>query len=147
MKASKVITFNAAAELLLGSVTLVLASSDTCLVPTETNFDAPTERVSLTFDEELHAGTKATLRLSFESQLTDSMTGYYKSTWAQGIYALTHFEVRALLIQVDVSLKSRCNWPMHLSTVLDCAQNCAQVVNWILFRYRRPYDYSLDFSP
>jgi aminopeptidase 2 len=103
VKASKVVTFNAAAELLLGSVTLVLASSDTCLVPTEINFDASTERVSLTFAEELHAGTKPTLHLSFESKLTDSMTGYYKSTWAEGIYALTHFEVRTLLIQVDVS--------------------------------------------
>ncbi|KAH9169597.1 leucyl aminopeptidase [Lactarius sanguifluus] len=52
----------------------------------------PPSAASLTFAEELPAGTKATLRLGFESQLTDSMTGYYKSTWDKGIYALTQFE-------------------------------------------------------
>ncbi|KAI9451359.1 leucyl aminopeptidase [Lactarius psammicola] len=92
VKATKVVTFNAAAELLLSPATLVLASPDTSLAPTETKFDPSTERISLTFAEELPAGTKATLHLSFESQLTDSMTGYYKSTWDKGIYALTQFE-------------------------------------------------------
>ena len=101
MKATKVVTFNAAAQLILGPATLVLASSDTRLTPAETKLDVSTERASLTFAEELPAGTKATLHLGFESQLTDSMTGYYKSTWDKGIYALTQFEVRALLIHVD----------------------------------------------
>ena len=101
MQATKVVTFNSAAELSLGSATLVFASSDKSLAPAETKFDASTERASLTFAEELPAGTKATLRLGFESQLTDSMTGYYKSTWDKGIYALTQFEVRALVIRVD----------------------------------------------
>ena len=101
MKSTKVVTFNAAAELSLGSATLLLASSATRLAPAETKFDASTERASLTFAEELPAGAKATLLLGFESQLTDSMTGYYKSTWDKGIYALTQFEVRALLIRVD----------------------------------------------
>ena len=103
VKATKVVTFNAATELILGPATLVLASSDTRLAPVETNFDATTERASLTFAEELPAGTKAALHLGFESRLTDSLTGYYKSTWDQGIYALTQFEVRALLIRVDAS--------------------------------------------
>ncbi|KAH8983498.1 leucyl aminopeptidase [Lactarius akahatsu] len=92
VKATKIVTFNAATELSLGPATLVLASSGTHLTPAETKFDASTERASLTFAEELPAGTKATLRLGFESQLTDSMTGYYKSTWDKGIYALTQFE-------------------------------------------------------
>ncbi|KAF8261355.1 leucyl aminopeptidase [Lactarius quietus] len=91
VKATKVVTFNAATELLLGPATL-LVSSGGRLAPAETNLDASTERVSLTFAEELPAGTKATLHLGFESQLKDSMTGYYKSTWDRGIYALTQFE-------------------------------------------------------
>jgi aminopeptidase 2 len=102
VKATKVVTFHAVAELVLGQATLVLASSDTRIVPAETNFDASTSRVSLTFSEELPAGTKVCLHLGFESQLTDSMTGYYKSTWDQGIYALTQFEVRLLLIPAGV---------------------------------------------
>jgi len=95
VKATKFITFNAAAGLSLTQATLVLASSATRVAPTETKFDATTERASLTFAEELPAGTKGTLHVGFESQLTDSMTGYYKSTWEKGIYALTQFEVRA----------------------------------------------------
>ena len=59
MKATKVVTFNAGAELLLGPATLVLASSDTHLAPAETTFDAATERVSLTFAEDLPAGTNS----------------------------------------------------------------------------------------
>ncbi|KAH9070829.1 leucyl aminopeptidase [Lactarius deliciosus] len=51
-----------------------------------------TQRASLIFTEELPAGTKATLHLGFESELTDSLTGYYKSTWAKGICTLTQFE-------------------------------------------------------
>ncbi|KAH8986246.1 leucyl aminopeptidase [Lactarius hatsudake] len=109
VKATKVITFNAAAELLLGPATLALTPSSTHLAPTETKFDASTQRTSLTFAEELPAGTKATLRLGFESELTDSLTGYYKSTWDKGIYALTQFEVRAvarsLRWQIDIRLK------------------------------------------
>ncbi len=112
MKATKVVTFNAAAELLLGPATLVITSQSVSVgarrVPTETKFDSSTERASLTFAEELPAGTKATLHLGFESQLTDSMTGYYKSTWDKGIYALTQFEVRALLIRLDTKYTSKC---------------------------------------
>lgn len=94
VKATKIITFNAAAELNLGPATLVIASSGTVLAPIERKFDATTQRVSLTFAEELPAAIKATLRIGFEADLTDSMTGYYKSTWKGGIYALTQFEVR-----------------------------------------------------
>ncbi|KAI9431112.1 peptidase family M1-domain-containing protein [Lactarius indigo] len=72
VKATKVVTFNAAAELLLGPATLVLASSGAHLAPVETKFDASTDRASLTFAEELPARAK--------------------STWDKGIYALTQFE-------------------------------------------------------
>ena len=117
MKSTKVVTFNAAAVLLLGPATLVLASPNTRLAPAETNFDASTERASLTFAEELPAGTKATLHLGFESQLTDSMTGYYKSTWDRGIYALTQFEVRALLIYVDTNRCQSVKWRWNQGNV------------------------------
>ena len=98
VKATKVITFNAAAALNLDSATLVASSAE--LAPVETKFDASTERTTLIFAEELPAGSKATLRIGFGSALTDSMTGYYKSTWEKGIYALTQFEVCVLSVRV-----------------------------------------------
>jgi aminopeptidase 2 len=92
VNATKVVTFNAAAELNLGPATLV-ASSSSELAPVETKFDAGTQRATLIFAEDLPAGSKATLRVGFESALIDSMSGYYKSTWEKGTYALTQFEV------------------------------------------------------
>ncbi|KAH9964734.1 peptidase family M1-domain-containing protein [Lactifluus volemus] len=92
VKATKVVTFNSANELELGLATLVLASSGEELTPAETRVDAAAQRISLVFDEDLPAGAKATLRIGFGAALTDSMTGYYKSTWEKGIYALTQFE-------------------------------------------------------
>ena len=93
VNATKVVTFNAAAELSLGPATLLVTPSSSELVPVETKFDAGTQRVTLIFAEDLPAGSKSTLRVGFESALIDSMTGYYKSTWEKGIYALTQFEV------------------------------------------------------
>jgi aminopeptidase 2 len=94
VNATKVVTFNAAAELNLGPATLLVASSSFELAPVETKFDAGTQRATLIFTEDLPAGSKATLRVGFESALIDSMSGYYKSTWDKGTYALTQFEVR-----------------------------------------------------
>jgi hypothetical protein len=94
VKATKVITFNAISELSLDSATLLVASSGAELEPAGTKFELDTERASLIFAEEIPAGSKATLRVGFRSALTDSMSGYYKSTWEKGIYALTQFEVR-----------------------------------------------------
>ncbi len=101
VKATKVVTFNAAVELNLSPANLLVASNAE-LVPVETKFDAGTQRATLIFAEELPAGSKATLLVGFESALTDSMTGYYKSTWEKGTYALTQFEVRV--------------WPVHTYT-------------------------------
>ncbi len=112
VKATKVITFNAAAELNLGPATLLVASSSVGLSPVETKFDAGTQRASLIFAEDLPVGSKATLRVAFESALTDSMTGYYKSTWEKGTYALTQFEVRVL----PVRTYALC-WIRHLLSV------------------------------
>ena len=95
MKATKVVTFNAATELSLGSASLIVVGSSAAeLAPVQTEFDANAQRASLLFAEDLPAGSKAILRMGFEAPLTDSMTGYYKSTWERGIYALTQFEVR-----------------------------------------------------
>jgi len=99
VNATKIVTFSAAAELILSPATLVIASSNAGLRPFKTDPDHDTQRVSLIFTDELPAGTKATLRIGFGGTLTDSMTGYYKSTWEKGIYALTQFEVRG--------------WPVH----------------------------------
>jgi aminopeptidase 2 len=101
VKATKVVTFNAAADLNL-SPAILLVASNVELAPVETKFDAGTQRTTLIFAEELPAGSKATLLVGFESALIDSMTGYYKSTWEKGTYALTQFEVRV--------------WPVHTYT-------------------------------
>ena len=110
LKVTKVLTFNAAAELSLSPAGIVLSSMDTHLAPVETSFDATTERVSLTFAEELPAGANATLHLGFESKLTDSLMGYYKSTWDNGSYTLTQFAVRALFIRIDTSRSQSAKW-------------------------------------
>ena len=100
LKATKVVTFNAAAGLNLGPATLVVASSAAELAPVETKFDTSTQRATLVFAEELPAGSKAILRIGFEAVLTDSMIGYYKSTWERGTYALTQFEVREWAVHI-----------------------------------------------
>jgi aminopeptidase 2 len=102
LNATKVVTFNAAAELSLGPATLIIGSSPAKLDPVETSFDADTQRASLLFAEELPVGSKAILRIGFEATLKDSLSGYYKSTWERGTYALTRFEVR--------------EWPVHICT-------------------------------
>jgi aminopeptidase 2 len=94
VNATKVITFNAVFELSLRQATLVIASSNVELQPVGTKVELDTQRTSLIFADELPAGTKATLRIGYDGTLTDSMTGYYKSTWEKGTYALTQFEVR-----------------------------------------------------
>ena len=96
VNATKVVTFNAVDELSLRQPTLVIASSNAELEPAGTKIELDTQRTSLIFADELPAGTKATLRIGYEGRLTDSMTGYYKSTWKKGTYALTQFEVREL---------------------------------------------------
>jgi hypothetical protein len=115
LKATKAVTFNAAAELNLGPATLVVASSTTELAPVETKFDANTQRAMLLFAEELPAGSKAILRIGFEAVLTDSMTGYYKSTWEKGTYALTQFEVREWPVHTSIG------WPSLLGSNVELA--------------------------
>ena len=78
----------------LGHSTLVVSSPAAELTPIDTKFDAGTQRASLLFGEELPAGSKAILRIGFEAVLTDRLSGYYKSTWKRGTYALTQFAVR-----------------------------------------------------
>jgi aminopeptidase 2 len=117
LKATKVITFNAAADLNLGPATLVVASSAAELAPVETKFDTSTQRASLTFAEELPAGSKAILRVGFEAILTDSMTGYYKSTWERGTYALTQFEVRGSAVHMYT------RWPSLLGPNVELASD------------------------
>ncbi|KAI0050503.1 leucyl aminopeptidase [Auriscalpium vulgare] len=86
------IVLNAASSLVLTPAHLSLDGSADSVAPTGTSYDAPTQRVSYKFPKSLAAGTQASLRIGFSSPLTDSMTGYYKSTWSEGNYALTQFE-------------------------------------------------------
>jgi aminopeptidase 2 len=48
--------------------------------------------VIYTLPDALDAGTKAELCTSFAGKLTDSMVGYYKSSFPRGICALTQFK-------------------------------------------------------
>ncbi|EJU01765.1 puromycin-sensitive aminopeptidase [Dacryopinax primogenitus] len=99
--------------------------TDSLQVAKEIKADKEGERVTVTFEETLRAGTKAKLALAFKSQLTGSLMGYYKSTWAhegrKGTYALTQFEPTAarkampcwdepaIKATFDLSLLSRSN--------------------------------------
>ncbi|KAI0051304.1 leucyl aminopeptidase [Auriscalpium vulgare] len=86
------IVLNAASVLVLSSVSLSLTGSADLLTPSRTSHDEPTQRVSYTFPKTLSAGTTGSLRIDFSSTLTDSLVGYYKSSWDKGTYALTHFQ-------------------------------------------------------
>ncbi|KAL1704750.1 hypothetical protein EV121DRAFT_205123 [Schizophyllum commune] len=63
-------------------------------------FDAENERLSLTFPTSLAANSPAVLTIRFHALLTDSLMGYYYSTWEDDDedshnYALTQFEPTA----------------------------------------------------
>jgi aminopeptidase 2 len=132
VKATKVVTFNSAIELELVPSTLVLASSGGELTPVETKVDAAAQRISLVFDEEFPAGAKATLRIGFGAALTDSMTGYYKSTWDKGIYALTQFEVRDLAPTWVYQIGVTC-WPANLRWCYDRIMAVLDVLRYAPF--------------
>lgn len=63
----------------------------------EQSFDKTSERVAYKLNKTLPAGSKATLKISFQGKLTGSMTGYYRSAYEKDgetkYYALTQFEV------------------------------------------------------
>ncbi|KAI9431113.1 hypothetical protein H4582DRAFT_2085539 [Lactarius indigo] len=103
VKATKIVTFNAAAELLLGPATLVLFPSGTHLAPTETKFDASTERASLTFAEELPIGIRATLHLGFASQPTGARSAL--PCWDEPLLKAT-FSVTLISRKGTVSLSN-----------------------------------------
>lgn len=130
MKTTKIVTFNAAAVLNLGPATLLVASSGAELAPVETKFDPGTERATLIFSEDLPAGSKATLRIGFWSALTDSMSGYYKSTWEKGIYALTQFEVRTLARSYVPRSGISCRFKRRLSGVREPKRLDVQWGRW-----------------
>lgn len=94
LQATNSIVLNSHESLSLPSASLTLASSPAqSLRPTKQSFDSKNERTSFAFAETLPAGSKAVFRVAFNGVLDDSMTGYYKSTWDEGIYTLTQFEV------------------------------------------------------
>lgn len=66
--------------------------------PTGQSFDKDQERLTLQLATSLPAGSNAKLKIAFGGELTNSMAGYYKSSWEHEgktkYYALTQFEVR-----------------------------------------------------
>jgi aminopeptidase 2 len=59
--------------------------------------DVSLERVMFKLKRTLPAGSKAQVRIPFKGKLTDSLVGYYRSSWDDNgkrrSYALTKFEV------------------------------------------------------
>ena len=86
-------------KLKLGRVKLTSSSLNEPITQdaSELQINESDERATLTLPVVLPAGTKADLTIDFESELTGSMTGYYRSAWEKegktAYYALTHFEV------------------------------------------------------
>ena len=95
LRTTRTITLNAAANLTLAPASLSTSETLT-LAPTASTYDAPTERATFAFAQDLPAGSKATLSVGFSAPLDGSMTGYYASKWDKGVYALTQFEVGPL---------------------------------------------------
>ena len=77
-------------------VSSALASSQVC-PPSAVQNDNESQRTTVALAVTLPAGSKAELKLGFESELTSSMMGYYRSSWQHEgkteYYALTQFEV------------------------------------------------------
>ncbi|KAA1467278.1 leucyl aminopeptidase [Dentipellis sp. KUC8613] len=86
------IVLNAAPNVKLGAVSVTAAGLAGPLTPTETAYDAPSERATFKLGQSLQAGTKASLRVAYSSILDGSMMGYYRSKGKMGTYALTQFE-------------------------------------------------------
>ncbi|ETW82731.1 Metallo peptidase M1 [Heterobasidion irregulare TC 32-1] len=91
LRTTRTITLNAATNLTLAPASLSTSETLT-LAPTASTYDAPTERATFAFAQDLPAGSKATLSVGFSAPLDGSMTGYYASKWDKGVYALTQFE-------------------------------------------------------
>lgn len=105
IESSKSITLNAAKELVLSTESLTITSSSEAsgaIVFDEPSksYDEATQRVTYALPTELNAGTKGVLSIAFAAPLTDSMLGYYKSSWVGGIYTLTQFEVHLIISHV-----------------------------------------------
>ena len=99
MEATKHITLNAAKELVLSNESLTITSSPDAsgviaFDESSKTYDGASQRVTYALGTELAPGAKGVLNIAFTAPLTDSMLGYYKSSWSGGIYTLTHFEVR-----------------------------------------------------
>lgn len=95
------IVFNSA-DLNLGSASIHSDALQTEQVDSSRTYDKKQERTTLHFAKPLPAGSKATLRISFDGTLTGNMKGYYRSSYevdrVKKYYTLTQFEVRSAAI-------------------------------------------------
>lgn len=71
-------------------------------------FDEDNERATIKLPTTLAAGTKVVVKIDFESELTGSMMGYYRSAYEVNgkteYYALTQFAVRSVQSYAFVGL-------------------------------------------
>ncbi|GJE97966.1 Peptidase M1 aminopeptidase N catalytic domain-containing protein [Phanerochaete sordida] len=100
VKEMRTIQFHAL-KLKLGQVKLTSPSLDEPIIQnaSELTFNEADERATMHLPTVLPAGATAELRLEFESELTDSLIGYYRSSWEcegkTAYHALTHLEPTA----------------------------------------------------
>jgi aminopeptidase 2 len=86
------------AGLNLGNAALFSDGLKTEQADSSRTYDKGQERTTLHFPTPLPAGSKASLQIAFDGDLTGSMMGYYRSSYEEEgktkYYTLTQFEVR-----------------------------------------------------
>ena len=99
LKDTTTLVFNTAKPLSLSGVRVTSSALKQELVQTTSdfNYDEANERATIPLPTTLPAGSKVQLRVGFESEITGSLMGYYRSAWEHEgktkHYALTQFEV------------------------------------------------------
>ncbi|KAK7047331.1 Aminopeptidase 2 mitochondrial [Paramarasmius palmivorus] len=88
-----------ALDLTIGDVSIVTTENQV-LIPTTQSLDKEKERATFQFPAKIPAGSTAKLHIKFEADLTQNLSGYYKSSWKDkegkvSYYALTQFEPTA----------------------------------------------------
>ncbi|ESK92478.1 leucyl aminopeptidase [Moniliophthora roreri MCA 2997] len=78
----------------------ITTSEDQVFIPIAQSLDKERERATFHFPTKFAAGSTAKLHIKFDSDLTQNLAGYYKSSWKNkagevSFYALTQFEPTA----------------------------------------------------
>ena len=96
-KDTKTIVLHRGSSLRIKDVVILGESQGENFHPSSQSWDPKTEHATYKFSDVFHKETRWSLRLTFEDDLTDDMSGYYYSTESSNNkeyrYSLTHFQV------------------------------------------------------